>query len=156
MDASRAVADRASPMLMSRNLFHTGWLAAIAVIPVFLVLAATGCQKQTATEELDKAVVALEKVEKTPGVPAGDYDPSMAPPAQQMKQAITDYKSGKMEDAVTRLQLLRAQTALSPQQRMALQDSIAAVMAEIYALAEKGDARAAAAVAQYEKMQTAR
>jgi hypothetical protein len=61
-----------------------------------------------------------------------------------------------MEDAVTRLQLLRATPALSPEQRMALQDSIAAVMTEIYSLAEKGDPRAIAAVAQYEKLQTAR
>ncbi|MCI0541123.1 MAG: hypothetical protein L0Z50_38465, partial [Verrucomicrobiales bacterium] len=64
--------------------------------------------------------------------------------------------AGKMEDAVTRLQLLRATPVLSPQQRMALQDSVAAVMTEVYALAEKGDARAIAAVAQYEKMQTGR
>ena len=89
-------------MLMSRKLVNTGWLA---TIPAILVLLATGCQKETATGELDKAVVALEKVEKTPGVPAGDYDPSMAPPVQQMKQAISDYKAGKMEDAVTRLKL---------------------------------------------------
>ena len=61
-----------------------------------------------------------------------------------------------MEDAVTRLQILRAQPALTPDQRMALQDSIATVVAEIYALAEKGDARAAAAVIQYERMQTRR
>ena len=76
-------------------------------------------------------------------------------PAQELKQAITEYKAGKMEDAVTRLQLLRSQSVLSPEQRMALQDSMAAVMTEIYTLAQKGDARAVAAVAQYEKMQTA-
>ncbi|MEY3535587.1 MAG: hypothetical protein RLZZ582_1163, partial [Verrucomicrobiota bacterium] len=76
--------------------------------------------------------------------------------AEQVKQAITDFKSGKMEDAVNRLQLLRAQPAMTPEQRMALQDSIASVMQEIYAMAQNGDARAKAAVAQYERLQTAR
>ena len=88
---------------------------------------------------------------------SGDYDPAVAAtiPAKQVKEAITEFKAGKMEDAVTRLQLLRAQPIMSPQQRMALQDSMGTLMTEIYTLAEKGDARAKAAVAQYEKMQTA-
>ena len=73
-----------------------------------------------------------------------------------MQQALADYKAGNMEDAVVRLQLLRATAVLSPQQRMALQDGVAAVMTEIYTLAEKGDPRAKAAVARYEKMQTTR
>lgn len=41
-------------------------------------------------------------------------------------------------------------------QRMALNDAMAAVMNDIYALAAKGDARAIQAVKQYEKMQTQR
>ena len=45
---------------------------------------------------------------------------------------------------------------MSPEQRMALQDNIASVMQEVYALAQNGDVRAKAAVAQYERMQTAR
>ena len=44
---------------------------------------------------------------------------------------------------------------MSPDQRMALQDSLGAMMTEIYSQAEKGDPRAIAAVALYEKMQTA-
>jgi hypothetical protein len=59
-----------------------------------------------------------------------------------------------MEDAVTRLHRLRSARTLTAEQRMALQDAIAAVMREIYASAEKGDARAIAAVRQYEEMQT--
>ena len=73
-----------------------------------------------------------------------------------MQQAIASYKSGQLEDAVTRLQKLRATPALTPQQRMALQDSVAAVMTEIYGMAAKGDPRAIDAVRQYEEMQTSR
>jgi hypothetical protein len=73
-----------------------------------------------------------------------------------MRQALASYKSGELEDAVTRLQKLRTTATLTPQQRMALQDSVAAVMTEVYELAAKGDTRAIAAVKQYEDMQTAR
>lgn len=64
------------------------------------------------------------------------------------------YKAGQLEDAVTRLQRLRATPTMSPQQRMALNDAMGAVMTEIYSLAAKGDSRAIMAVKQYEKMQT--
>jgi len=120
-----------------------------------LVLAATACKKEDPVAELEKSAAALEK---TPAAPAdGATDAPAGPaPAEQVKQAITDFKAGKMEDAVNRLQLLRAQPAMTPEQRMALQDSIASVMQEIYAMAQNGDARAKAAVAQYERLQTAR
>ena len=72
-----------------------------------------------------------------------------------MSQAIASYKSGDFEKAVTRLQLLRSTPTLTPEQRMAVQDGVAAVMAELYSLAAKGDGRAIAAVKQYEQMQTA-
>lgn len=71
-----------------------------------------------------------------------------------MQQAIVAYKAGQLEDAVTRLQRLRATPTMSPQQRMALNDAMGAVMTEIYSLAAKGDSRAIMAVKQYEKMQT--
>ena len=73
-----------------------------------------------------------------------------------MNQAVVAYKSGNLEDAVTRLQTLRASPVLTPQQRLALNDAMAAVMTEIYTMASKGDARAIAAVKQYEYMQTHR
>ena len=123
-----------------------------------IVVGMSACHKQDPVIELEKAAAEIAKTETAPAAP--DAGPGLAPanppPAQQMQQAIADYKAGKMEDTVTRLQLLRATAVLSPQQRMALQDSVAAVMTEIYTLAEKGDPRAIAAVAQYEKMQTAR
>jgi hypothetical protein len=130
---------------------HCALLAAIA-------LGLSACHKQDPVIELEKAAAEMAKTETAPAAP--DTGPGLAPanppPAQQVQQAIADYKAGKMEDTVTRLQLLRATAVLSPQQRMALQDSVAAVMTEVYTLAEKGDPRAIAAVAQYEKMQTAR
>ena len=70
-----------------------------------------------------------------------------------MNQAIAAYKSGNLEDAVTRLHRLRATPTMTPEQRIALNDAMAAVMAEIYTMAEKGDRRAIQAVWQYEQMQ---
>jgi hypothetical protein len=72
-----------------------------------------------------------------------------------MNQAVAAYKSGNYEDAVSKLQWLRAQKGTTPQQLTALQEATAAVMGEIYARAQKGDARAVAAVKQYEALQNA-
>ena len=141
----------------------------------FALLTATmlaGCSGKTnAKAELEKAADALAKTEAEPApatpapsepapsesaVPSTPDEPIAPPatPARQMQQAMASYKSGELEDAVTRLQKLRAVTTLTPQQRMALQDSVAAVMTEIYGLAAKGDSRAIQAVKQYEEMQT--
>lgn len=75
---------------------------------------------------------------------------------QDMNQAIAAYKAGELEDAVARLQNLRRSPVMSAEKRMALNDAMAAVMTEIYALAEKGDARAVQAKKLYEQMQTQR
>ena len=115
---------------------NRAWLAAGAVV-------LSACHKQSAVNELEKAAAAMTKTETAPAAPdpARDREVASPPPAQQVQQALTDYKAGKMEDAVTRLQMLRATPVLSPQQRMALQDSVAAVMTEVYTLAQKGDPR---------------
>lgn len=121
---------------------------------VSAVVISTGCKKEDPVNELEKTAAAMATVAPA-AAPASDGGAAGAmPPAAQVKEAIAEFKAGKMEDAVTRLQLLRSATVLTPEQRMALQDSMAAVMAQVYAQAEKGDARAIAAVAQYEKMQT--
>lgn len=120
-----------------------------------LVLVSTACKKEDPMAELEKSAAAMEKAPAAPADGAVDANPGPAP-AEQVKKAIADFKAGKMEDAVTRLQLLRGQSVMSPEQRMALQDNIASVMQEVYAMAQNGDARAKAAVAQYERMQTAR
>jgi hypothetical protein len=138
----------------------------------------SGCGHQpTAKEELDKAVDALGKADSAPAPPPaataeGVAAPEPVPvntaalggstadpvptPARQMQQAVAAYRSGELEDAVIRLQKLRMMPTLTAQQRMAVQDSVAAVMSEIYSRAEKGDARAIQAVRQYEEMQTSR
>ncbi len=134
---------------MQLRYFPSTYLALVAAV-------LTACSKPDPVAELEKSAAAMEKAGATPAA-AGEAEPTpTVAPAQEVKQAVADFKAGKMEDAVTRLQILRAQPALTPDQRMALQDSIATVVAEIYALAEKGDARAAAAVIQYERMQTRR
>jgi hypothetical protein len=136
-----------------------------------------GCSHKTdAKTELEKTAEILGKANTepaTPTAPEPTAEPSTvgaalppgssgssavpaATPAQQMRQALASYKSGELEDAVTRLQNLRRLPTLTAEQRMAVQDSVAAVMAEIYELAGKGDTRAIQAVRQYEEMQTSR
>jgi len=149
--------------------------SAVQILLALLTVALlSGCSSKTdAKTELEKAADALAKTEAepAPATPASS-EPAPSPPptssapeepiappatpARQMQQAMASYKSGELEDAVTRLQKLRAVTTLTPQQRMALQDSVAAVMTEIYGLAAKGDSRAIQAVKQYEEMQTTR
>lgn len=140
---------------MKATSIHCTFLAALAV-------ALSAChKKQDPVSELEKAAAAMAAPETAPAEPAAPAAgprsaPAEPPPAKQVQQALADFKAGNMEDTVVRLQLLRRMAVLSPQQRMALQDSVAAVMTEIYTLAEKGDPRAKAAAARYEQMQTAR
>jgi hypothetical protein len=128
----------------------------------------TGCSKKTdvnaelenAAKELQASPIASpvpssQPIQAAQPVTPSESQPALAP-AQEMNQAMASYKSGNLEDAVTRLQKLRAQTAMTPQQLIAIQNATAAVMGEVYALAAKGDARAKQAVQQYERMQTGR
>jgi hypothetical protein len=156
---------------MTKNLFVA------VLLPALLLLGIPACSKKTdAKAELEKAAHELatatapaepapepapEPAQPDPAVSAIPQAPAeqtaaapATPPAQQMQQALVAYKTGELEDAVTRLQKLRSVRSLTPQQRMAVQDSVAAVMTEIYSLAEKGNQKAIAAVKQYEQMQT--
>lgn len=131
----------------------------VIVICAGVAAALCGCRAQTdAKTELEKAASALaEPPPAQAAQPAAEAATQPAPaPGQQMNQAMEAYKAGQFEDAVTRLQKLRATPAMSPEQRIALNDAMAAVMTEIYSLAAKGDARAIQAIAQYERMQTMR
>lgn len=140
---------------------------------IVLLALAAGCGgKKEAKTELEKTADALAKSEGAqpapaatpapaaaePALPMPSEEPGAPPttPAQQVRQALVSYKAGQLEDAVTRLQKLRATRALTPEQRMALQDSIAAVMNEVYEMAAKGNTRAIQAVRQYEEMQNQR
>ncbi len=129
-----------------------------------------GCSsKRDAGSELQKAAVvmahpelvqeapppAAEPATQTRSAPAAQMTPAQSQ-GQDMNQAIAAYKAGELEDAVARLQNLRRSPVMSAEKRMALNDAMAAVMTEIYALAEKGDARAVQAKKLYEQMQTQR
>lgn len=134
------------------------FLAAL-VVGASVALVLVGCRAKTdAKTELEKAASALAEAQPAQPVqpaPEQAVQPA-ASPSQEMNQAMEAYKAGQLEDAVTRLQKLRATPALSPEQRIALNDAMAAVMTEIYSLAAKGNARAIEAAAQYERMQTMR
>ena len=137
-----------------------------------LAVGLAGCGRRSeANRELENAAKAMEQAPPDqpqtaaprPSQPASAVPAEATPaaeiaqsPVQQVNQALASYKNGDYEDAVTRLQKLRAKAAMSPAQNMALQDAMAAVMTEIYDRASKGDVRAKQAVKQYEEMQTAR
>lgn len=139
-------------------------------LSVIFSLGFAGCSHKTdANSELEKASQAMEKADASQPAPlpvqpsptAQTPRPMAAPetqaaPPQQLNQAIAVYKGGNYEDAVARLQKLRSQSGRTPDQQMALQEAMAAVMTELYDLAARGDARAKAAIKKYEQMQNAR
>ena len=140
-------------------------LTTIATIGA-IAFACAGCSKKSdADSALNNAVKAMAEPAPSAPPPAPAVAPAPAQPApqaapkvevsQQMNQAVAAYKSGNYEDAVSKLQWLRAQKGTTPQQLTALQEATDAVMGEIYARAQKGDARAVAAVKQYEALQNA-
>lgn len=134
------------------------------------LVAVAGCHRQgDANAEMGKAVKALEEASPSQApAPAPATAPAAAstdpaakpsqqpvtsqPVAQQMSQAMAAYKSGDYDDAIIRLQLLRSKVAKTPEQTMAIQDAVAAVMAELYARAEKGDTRARQAIKQWQEV----
>lgn len=145
----------------------------VAILSAGVSMGVIGCgRKPDVKSELEKAAAILEKPDAPVAAPSQQPAPSPSPapqtpvaetaqpatttPSQQMRAAIAAYKAGNLDDAVTRLQKLRATPAMSPEQRIALNDAMAAVMGEIYSQAAKGDSRAAAAVKQYEQLQTQR
>jgi len=138
-------------------------LPILALWCAILAVGFAGCSGKTdANSELEKAAKVFGQADQTTPAPAQPTQPVTAPaagpqsPRQQMDQAMTLYKSGEYENAMTRLQTLRERATLSPQQNMALQDAMAAVMTDIYTRASKGDARAQQAVKQYELSKTTR
>ncbi len=142
------------------------YLLLILCLTVTLLCGCGG--KRNATTELQKAAAAMAQPDQAQGAPAADPVQQASPtaaviqtvpattPAQEMNQAMAAYKAGDLDDAVRRLQKLRATAVLAAEKRMAVNDATAAVMGEIYALADKGDARAIQAVKLYEEIQTHR
>ena len=158
-------------LLKNRKLCMSYKSTVAIVSGVVLASGFTGCsRKADVTKDLEKAAREMERAESAaaPSAVAQPTQPSQSsqaiptpatantppPAAQQMNRALAAYKSGDYEDAVIRLQRLRATRAMSSQERMALQDAMASVMADIYARAARGDPRAQQAVKEYERMQT--
>jgi hypothetical protein len=139
-------------------------LPTIIVCGASLLVTLAGCsRKSDVNSELDKATRVMEQpAPPQPPAPAPvqteqpvQPEPTPAPPpAQEMKEAVAAYRAGNLQDAVTRMQKLRATPVMTPQQRIAINDAMAAVMGEIYSLAANGDQRAVQAVRQYEELQT--
>jgi hypothetical protein len=121
-----------------------------------------GCSKKDVSSELQKAVDTMAQPDATaqpapvaqPVQQTAQAEPAPKAQAQEMTHALAAYKAGNLDDAVVRLQKLRNTPVMSPEKRIAVNDAIAAIMSEIYALAEKGDARAIQALKTYEKLQT--
>lgn len=120
---------------------------------------ASGCGgKKDSTAELEGAANKFVAESAATAAPPAAGDIAAAAtvaPSQQMREVVDSYKGGKLEDAVTRLQNLRATQTMTGPQRMALNDATAVIMNEIYALAAKGDQRAIQAVKQHENADAA-
>jgi len=135
----------------------------VSILSPFLFI---GCSKKDATSELEKAASTMSQPEPaqpvaapepvTPSAPAAQPAVASTPKAQaqEMSQALAAFKAGELDDAVIRLQKLRATPVMSPEKRIAVNDAIAAVMNQIHDMAEKGDARAKQALKTYETLQT--
>jgi hypothetical protein len=153
---------------MVANQIKMKRIASFSLVASLLAALLVGCSKKDASSELQKAATTMAQAEANQPVPTPEpvpqtpSTPVMQPAvpstpkaqAQEMSQALAAYKAGELDDAVIRLQKLRAAPVMSPEKRIAVNDAIAAVMGEIYAMAEKGDARAKQALKTYETMQT--
>lgn len=123
------------------------------VFSLVLILGTAGCGRKSVDTktQIDQAAQAMAKAEAfQPPASAGAPSPT---PARQMNEALVAYKSGNLEDAVTRFQTMRAHAAMSGEELMALNNAMAAVMSDIYARAAKGDVRAQQAVQEYQRLQ---
>jgi hypothetical protein len=115
-----------------------------------------GCGQKTANtqSQIDQAVQSMARA--TSPAPAAADSAVPPTPLQQMNDAVASYKAGDFEAAVTRFQTIRAHTAMTGDQLLALNNALGAVMSDLYTRAAKGDAAAGQAVKQYEQMQTQR
>src|SRR5436189_1546367 len=126
-------------------------IAVFSLAASFMAAMLVGCSKKDASSELQKGANTMaqpeatqpaptpEPVPQTPSAPVMQSAVVSTPKAQaqEMSQALAAYKAGELDDAVIRLQKLRAAPIMSPEKRIAVNDAIAAVMGEIYAMAEK-------------------
>jgi hypothetical protein len=111
-----------------------------------------GCQKKTdAATELERTVKTLAA---TPA-PVAPTTPSSGLPgptvSAEVGQALTAFKSGNYSDAIGHMEMARTHPARTGAETMAVQDAMAAVMADLYTRAANGDAVAQQAIKQYQE-----
>jgi hypothetical protein len=116
-------------------------------------LLVVGCSKKTdASTELAKTVKVLEQAAPAPQA-STQQSPNFptALPAQQVSQALTLLKEGKYTETIVQMEMARYNPNKTPQQMIAIQDAMAAVMSDLYTRAANGDAPAKQAIKQYQE-----
>lgn len=126
-------------------------LALALAIAMFLL---AGCHRQPdASTELANTVRLLEQ--STPSVSAAAGGPparaARALPAQEVKQALVSLQAGNYPAAIAQMESARSNPQKTPQQTIAIQDALAAVMNDLYNRAAAGDAAAKQAIRQYQQ-----
>ena len=126
-----------------------GGTVSLLLSAVFVV----GCSKKTdASTELAKTVKVLKQAAPAPQASAQpSANAPSALPAQQVSQALTSLKEGKYTETIVQMEMARYNPNKTPQQMIAIQDAMAAVMSDLYARAANGDAAAKQAIKQYQE-----
>lgn len=125
-------------------------------ITLLALITLCGCSgKKDAATELADTVKTLEKPSDAPQAsPTANVNQALPPPSQQVNAALTSFKAGNYSDAIVNMEKARTNPNKTPQQMMAVQDAIAAVMRDLYARAAKGDVAAQQAIKQYQEERT--
>ena len=133
---------------------HTKIAAVVLSISAVLL---GGCSKKTdVNAELEKAVKVLDgynpaqsPTPQAPTVQPQNASIAQMAPAQQVNEALTSLKEGKYTETITYMESARSNPRKSPEQMMAIQNAMAAVMNDLYARAANGDAAARQAINKY-------
>lgn len=130
---------------------HKHFVVIAAVIISAVIIA--GCGKKTdASTELAETIKVLEQAPPLPQAPAQPSPNAPATlPAHQVSQALASLKEGKYADTIVQLEMARDNPNKTPQQMLAIQDAMAAVMSDLYTRAANGDAQAKQAIKQYQE-----
>lgn len=137
---------------MNRNLMFR----AIRLLGTVLFFGSTivlvGCTKKTdAGAELEKTIKELEQTKPALQAPAQLQSSAQAnqPAAGQLSLALIALKERKYTEVITQMELARSNPGKTPQQTIAIQDAMAAVMQDLYTRAANGDAAAKQAIEKH-------
>ena len=122
------------------------------VLILLSALLVVGCSKKPdASTELAKTVKVLEQTAPAPQAAAQpSANAPTALPAQQVSQALASLKEGKYTETIVQMEKARYNPNKTPQQMIAIQDAMAAVMSDLYTRAANGDSAAKQAIAKYQ------